>query len=188
MVAAAQGAIEGAHGVILAAPAVRGRETLNAAERAGLWTLAHSLPWVTGRPGNTGIRPSDNIEMLRALGRDPLIIKDTRVDALWGLVDLMDSALAAARGLNGPMLILVGANDDLIPDGPTALMLSRLPESGAGPRTVAVYADGYHMVLRDLQAAVVHRDVAHWIAARLAGTVAALPSGADRIGASGRLR
>ena len=42
-------------------------------------------------------------------------------------------------------------------------------------------------LLRDLQAALVHRDVAHWIEARLAGTVASLPSGADR-GASGRLR
>jgi hypothetical protein len=32
---------------------------------------------VTGR--GLGITPSDNLEMLRALGRDPLVIKETRI-------------------------------------------------------------------------------------------------------------
>ncbi len=39
--------------------------------------------------------PSDNIEMLRALGKDPLVIKRTRIDALKGLVDLMSNAETA---------------------------------------------------------------------------------------------
>ena len=37
--------------------------------------------------------PSDNIEMLKKLGRDKLVIKYTRIDTLYGLVDLMDAAL-----------------------------------------------------------------------------------------------
>ena len=38
------------------------------------------------------IVPSDNIPMLRALGRDPLFQKQTRTDTLYGLVNLMDEA------------------------------------------------------------------------------------------------
>ena len=46
--------------------------------------------------------------------------------------------------------------------------------AGAAARA-AVYPDGYHMLLRDLQAAVVHRDVLSWIDA----AAAPLPSGAE---------
>ena len=79
-------------GVILTAPAVW------AARR---WTSCPGWPWggVRLAPGLTltgrgfEIKPSDNIAMLRALSRDPLVIKETRVDTIYGLVDLMDAAL-----------------------------------------------------------------------------------------------
>ena len=38
----------------------------------------------------------------------------------------------------------------------------------AAPHRVVVYRDGYHMLLRDLQADLVHRDVAAWVADRRA--------------------
>ena len=44
------------------------------------------------------------------------------------------------------------------------------------PRRVAYYAGGYHMLLRDIDAPIVRRDVEAWIA----DPAAALPSGADR--------
>ncbi|MCH8947928.1 MAG: membrane integrity-associated transporter subunit PqiC [Acidobacteria bacterium] len=49
-----------------------------------------------------------------------------------------------------------------------------------GSHRVAVYPEGYHMLLRDLQGQVVWRDIAAW----LADPTARLPSGAD---ASGRV-
>jgi alpha-beta hydrolase superfamily lysophospholipase len=179
MVAFARGLAAPAKGAILVAPAVRGRPTLNVFARAGLWFFAHTIPWLAGRPGNLGIRPTDNIEALRALSNDPLVIKDTRIDAVWGLVNLMDDALAAAPTLDRQSLILLGARDDLVPGEPNDLLLRLLPPAGRETRRVAEYANGYHMLLRDLQAALVQRDVAHWIATREGNPASPLPSGAD---------
>ena len=113
--------------------------------------------------------------MLRALGRDPLVIKATRVDAINGLVDLMDLALAAAPRLDSPSLILYGGQDEIIQPGPTRTMLARLPAAPAPARRIAVYPGGYHMLLRDLDAAVVWGDIAAWIA----DPDRPLPSGAE---------
>ena len=137
-----------------------------------LWLGAHTFPWVKLSGQGLGFKPSDNNAMLIALGEDPLVIKKPRIDALYGIVNLMDAALEAAPSIRAPMLVLYGAHDEIIPKAPTALMLDRL----AGPRAVAVYPDGYHMLMRDLQANVVDEDLAAWIAA----PGAPLPSGHDR--------
>src|SRR5207302_1302111 len=118
----------------------------------------------------------DNIEMLRRFSRDPLVIKATRVDAIYGLVDLMDAALASAPKLDLPLLYLYGEHDEIVPEAPTRRMIATLPAATAGSRRVAWYANGYHMLMRDLDAAVVVGDIASWIAER----GAPLPSGADR--------
>lgn len=180
MVASARGKIGRVDGAILVAPAVRGRETLNVFARAGLWFFAHTVPWLAGYPRNTGITPTDNKEALRSLSRDPLVIKDTRIDAVWGLVNLMDDALAAASSLDPPVLILLGARDDLVPDEPNDLMLRRLPPASRSARRVAEYRNGYHMLLRDLSADIVHRDVVAWIDSRRSDPNRPLPSGAER--------
>ena len=82
-------------GLILAAPAVWGWKAMNGLYATALRLAAHTVPArrLTGQ--GLAIRPSDNIEMLRALGRDPLVIKETRVDAVYGLVGLMDRAYEA---------------------------------------------------------------------------------------------
>jgi alpha-beta hydrolase superfamily lysophospholipase len=161
-----------ADGVILVAPAVRGRTTMNPIYRATLWLGAHTVPWLklTGR--GLGIVASDNISMLRAQRDDPLVIKETRVDTLWGLVNLMDEALSGAGDLNQPALVLYGAHDQIIPKEPVAKLVAGL---AAGAR-VAVYEEGYHMLLRDLSAENVRADVAAWIA----NPRSPLPSGAER--------
>ena len=183
LAAVADGRLSGADGVILSAPAVRGGETIGPISRGALWLAAHLVPWLAERPpSNLGYHPSDNIPMLRALGADPLVIKETRVDAFYGLINLMDDALAAAPLFDRAALILIGAQDNLIPGKATDLMLARLPRAGAAERRVAVYEKGYHMLLRDLQGPVVHQDVAHWVLTRQTDPLAALPSGADRQG------
>ena len=160
-------------GTILSAPAVWSRDTMPWYQRATLWLAAHTIPAVPLSGRGLKIKPSDNVEMLIQLGRDPLVIKGTRVDAIAGLVDLMDDAMAAAANFDGRSLILYGGRDEIIRGGPTRTMIKRLPP--ADTRRLAVYPGGYHMLLRDLDAQTVWTDIAHW----LLHPDDALPSGAD---------
>ena len=163
-------------GVILSAPAVWGRETMPWYQTSLLWTLSHTMPWLSLTGKGLDIMPSDNIDMLRALGRDPLVIRETRVDALYGLTNLMDAALAAASKLDTDTLLLYGEKDQIVPRAPTQQFVQGLVNSGARKNTIAYYRNGYHMLLRDLQAPVVWQDIASWILNRKTS----LPSGADR--------
>lgn len=143
--------------LVLSAPAVWGRDTMPGWQRAGLDALANILPWLEVSPRHIRRVPSDNIEMLRALGRDPLIIKRTRIDALWGLVNLMDSARAAAPALHHDSLILYGAKEDILPPEAWRTMIDSLPSEGRWK--LRLYSSGFHMLLRDLNAAAVIEDV-----------------------------
>jgi alpha-beta hydrolase superfamily lysophospholipase len=165
-------------GVILSAPAVWGRETQPLIQRAALAAGVRLAPHMVLTGQGIRVKPSDNIAMLRALGRDPLVIKGARVDTIYGLAELMDAALASVGRLDLPTLYLYGNRDELIPKKPTRLALRRLMESPARSR-VAWYVNGYHLLLRDLQAAAVWDDVGSWIIA----PEAPLPSGADRVAA-----
>ncbi len=165
-----------ADGIILAAPAVWGRATMNIFERIALWTAYQLMPEMTVTGRGLHVQASDNIPMLLALGRDPLVIKETKVEAVEGLVDLMDQALVAAPRITAPMLLLYGERDQLIPAEPIRLLIDHLPSASAAARRIAWYPDGYHMLLRDLEAPLVLRDIESWIADR----AEPLPSGADR--------
>jgi alpha-beta hydrolase superfamily lysophospholipase len=170
--AAAQGAPLGDDGIILSAPAVWGGDQLNGFYRATLWVMVHLVPGLelTGR--GLGVMASDNIEMLRALGADPLFIKATRVDAIAGLVELMDVAAASVDQLDGPLLVLGGARDEVVPPGAHLAMLERLQ---AEQCTEIIYPDGWHMLLRDLQREVVWQDILAWIEQRPIPSSAARP-------------
>lgn len=148
-------------GVILVAPAVRGWSKLNPVYRGVLWLAAHSVRGnkMTGR--SLGIMPSDNIEMLRALSRDPLIIHETRTDAVYGLVSQMETGLRAAENVRGPVLLAYGERDEIISREPIEALATAL----AQPRQVIFYPRGYHMLLRDLQAENVWRDIANFVTA-----------------------
>ncbi len=165
-----------ADSVILVAPAVWGRATMPFYQTAALWLSAYTTPWL--RLSGRGLKrqPSDNIEMLRALGRDPLVIKETRVDAVWGVTNLMDAALAGATVFDAPSLILYGANDDIIPARATLDMLAKLPPPRSA-RKVAIYDAGFHMLLRDLKAETSWHDILAWLDDPDSG----LPSGADTV-------
>ncbi len=164
--------VEGVAGVVLVAPAVWGRATMNPFYDAGLWVIAHTFPAWSPTGQSFGRIASDNIEMLRALGADPLVIKKTRFDSVYGLVGLMDRALSAAPHVALPLLLLYGERDDIIPREPTRRFACRLN----GAHRAALYPEGHHMLLRDLQAEVVWRDVLSWVGSR----GAPLPSGSER--------
>ncbi len=163
-------------GIILAAPAVWSRETMPWYQNVLLWTLSHTVPWLTLTGNGLGIKPSDNIEMLRNLGRDPLIIKETRVESLYGLVNLMDLAFSSANHITKNTLLLYGEHDEIIPKEPTYQLSHQLTNSKKERHTIAYYENGYHMLLRDLQAPVLLNDIVTWISS----SNTALPSGADK--------
>jgi acylglycerol lipase len=164
-------------GVILVAPAVWGRQTMNIFQRAGLW-VARQMPALALSQRALPIRiwPSDNMAMLRAYSADPLVIKNARSDTLNGLVDLMGEALDAAALLDVPALVLYGEKDEIVPKAPVAQMIERLPAGSRAVQRVAFYPKGWHMLFRDLQGGIVVDDVVAWLGDRSA----LLPSGYDR--------
>jgi acylglycerol lipase len=166
-----------ADGVILSAPAVWGRETMEIWPRLALWAAARLFPAVTLTGRGLGVLPSDNMAMLKALARDPMVLKETRVDAIYGLVDLMDLALAAAPRLTAPTLLMYGAHDQVVPREPIAAFAATLPTDPDHRQRLAYYRRGYHLLLRDLDGAAVAGDVASWVLDRRA----ALPSHSDVI-------
>ena len=166
-------------GVILTAPAVWGRATMDLLPRLALWAGVRLVPGLTVTGRGLEIKPSDNIAMLRALSRDPLVIKETRVDTIYGLVDLMDAALDSASLLDVPLLVMYGAKDEIVPKTPIRRFVGSLPPECRHRAKLAWYKDGYHMLLRDLEGPIVAADVASWVLA----PAAPLPSGADRVAA-----
>jgi alpha-beta hydrolase superfamily lysophospholipase len=177
MAAAASTDPPAADGLILASPAIWGRETQGPIQSGALWLAAHTMPWLELTGEGLNIHPSDNIPMLRQLGRDPLVIKDTRVDAIYGLVNLMDLAYDAAPRLRGRALVLYGSREDIMPGSAVVATLRRLPADSARRACIALYAKGYHMLLRDLDADTVRDDIVAWIA----DPAAPLPSGGDAL-------
>lgn len=163
-------------GMILSAPAVWGRVTMPWYQRVALWIGAHTAPKMTLTGRGLNIKPSDNIPMLIELGKDPLVIKKTRIGTIYGLVNLMDLALERSAKLDGNALILYGEKDEVIPKRPTAMMLAQLPEKAKNKRRIALYENGYHMLMRDLQRELVWNDIGSWIIDK----TAPLPSGADK--------
>ncbi|MHA1114376.1 MAG: lysophospholipase, partial [Alphaproteobacteria bacterium] len=165
-------------GLILVAPAVWGTRSMNLLQSGALWLAAHTVPWLTLSGRGLDIRPSDNIAMLRRLSADPLVIKESRVDAIYGMVRLMDSALSLAPRLGPPdlatpVLLLYGERDEIIPRHPVTRLIRALPEAPPARRRIAFYDTGFHMLLRDLRGATVIADIAAWIA----DPAAPLPSG-----------
>jgi acylglycerol lipase len=166
-------------GLILTAPAVWGRSTMDLLPRVALWAGVRLMPGLTLTGRGLEKKPSDNIAMLRALSRDPLVIKETRVDTIYGLVDLMDAALDSAPFMEAPLLVMYGAKDEIVPKTPIRRFVGSLPPECRRRARLAWYEDGYHMLLRDLEGPIVTADVASWVLA----PAAPLPSGADRIAA-----
>ncbi len=160
-----------ADGAILVAPAIWGWQAMNPLYKSALWVSAHTIPWKTATGSGLEIWPSDNIEMLRAFSKDPQVIKGTRIDAVYGVVNLMDDAYKAAPELDTPVLYLYGKEDQIVPAKPTYQVMAAITSH----KRLAVYEKGWHMLLRDKQRERVWRDILTWIRDR----DAPLPSGEE---------
>ena len=162
--------------LILLAPAVWGWSRQPLTYKATLWLADHLDPgWVVTPPRfvTNKIFPSDNTAEMIAMGRDPLMIWGARVDALYGLVATMQNAWRESGNVRVPTLFMYGAHDEIIPKRAAFEAAARLP---SGDRT-AYYADGWHLLLRDLHARLVWADVAAFVRE----PAAPLPSGAPPI-------
>ena len=159
--------------LVLLSPAVWGWSDQPITNKAALWFTAHTLRGVVIKPPGfllEKIHVSDNIEEMRRMGADPLLIWGARPDALYGLMGTMQRGWLETGQVRTPAIYLYGAHDDIIPPKPAMQAASRLPP---GDRT-AYYANGYHLLLVDLQGPKVWADVASFIR----DPAAPLPSGA----------
>jgi alpha-beta hydrolase superfamily lysophospholipase len=164
-------------GYILSAPAVWSRSEMNIFMRSALWIATRTIPgFVMVNRGFVKITASDNHEALVRLSTDPLTLRGTRVDAVNGLVNLMDAASVAAPAMRSRALFLYGGQDQLVPKRATRAVWRALADPGA---VRAYYPPRYHLALRDLGRATVIGDILAWIQA----PTAPLPSGADRAAA-----
>ena len=153
-----------ADGIVLAAPAIWGGRYLNPIYRLAAWTAAMVAPEhrFTGE-GFVQIQASDNIEALRAMRDDPLYLGQPSARELLGLVRITDRAEAAAALVDLPALMLLGAKDQIVPNDLVGEIFATL----GGPKRTIAYAQGWHLIFRDLQAPNVWRDVADWTLSRM---------------------
>ena len=163
-------------GIILVAPALWPREIMPWYQTTLLWILAHTVPWLALSGEGVAVKLSDNRDMIKALDNDPLVLRKTRVESMYGLTDLMDLAFYNASFIGGNVLLLYGENDNIIPKEAIFRFMKQLFENGEKGKTVGFYPNGYHMLLRDLNANVLWKDIVAWILSRGSGR---LPSGAD---------
>ena len=164
---------QAADAYVLVAPAVWGWQEMDPAVAATLLAADAVAPNWAPDPGQLGreITASDNYAALLRMGRDPLTLRRPTVASLRGLVDLMDAAEAAAPSVHGNVLILSGRRDQLVPPRATAHLWEKLPPTARR----AFYPNGYHMLLRDRDRALVIADILSWLNTPQAW----LPSGAD---------
>ncbi|WP_292067794.1 alpha/beta fold hydrolase [Brevundimonas sp. UBA7664] len=164
--------------VVLLAPAVWGWTAQGPINSAGLWVAARAMGDRAVDAPEWAVRAlpaSDNRLELFRNGRDPNSLISTRFDALYGLVDLMETASGRLGDIRAPTLLLYGAHDNVIRRDPMRRALERAAER-PGLRT-GFYPDGWHILNRDLQAGTVYRDVEAW----LRDAAAPLPSGAGPV-------
>ena len=146
-------------GAILAAPGVWGGSQLPFLYRAGVNIAATFAPGKTLTGERAERQSSDNIPILRAMYKDPLVIKEMRIDAVLGVVRLMGDAYDATDEVGGDILFLYGEKDEIIP----VKSMERAVERLCGEVETRIYENGWHLLFRDLQAENVWRDVAQWI-------------------------
>ena len=148
-----------ADGLVLVAPAIWGWQSMNPILKSALWVTAHTVPDKTATGSQLEIWPSDNIEWLRAYSKDKYNIKQSRFDALYGLVTLMDEAASAAPRITTPTLYLYGLKDEVVPEAPSRQVMASI----TAPGKQITYENGYHMLLHDQQREKVYLDIVRWL-------------------------
>ena len=151
-----------ADALILSGPGFRGWGVLPWYYSVSLWVSSHVRPdWIVVPPKGLNIVATDNNAKLREMWFDPLVQKSNRIDSVYGVVSIMEEADQKIDLLPSrvPTLMLYGANDQIIPPDGVERAARRMPPHVK----TAYYAKGYHMLMNDLQAENVWRDVLTFI-------------------------
>tara|TARA_X000000950_G_scaffold185091_1_gene224212 strand:+ start:30084 stop:31127 length:1044 start_codon:yes stop_codon:yes gene_type:complete len=161
--------------LILSGPGLRGMGAIPFYQKIALQLATRVRPnWVVTPPRRfVRIEPSDNVEMLERTWSDPLMQRENRIDQVYGVAQLMETAHQRAQNLPERTLLLYGAKDYVIPPSGVERTAQVLPSH---VRT-AYYENGYHMLMRDLQAETVWQDQL----AFMIDPEASLPSGASAL-------
>ena len=162
--------------LIATAPAVWGWRSQPWLYRTTLWTAAHLAGGYVLTPPSWVTRnrlATDNLEELRRMRADRQMLFRTRIDAIHGLVDLMQKGADAMPRVRTPLLVLYGGRDDMVPKEAMFAAVRRLPRHARS----AYYPEGRHLLLRDLDRARRMADVE----AFLRSAEAEFPSGAAPI-------
>ena len=146
-------------GLILSAPGLWSHDTMPMLYRSALWSMAHTVPGMKFTGSQLHILASSNIPLLRQMGKDPLFIKATRVDAIYGLSSVMNEAYDDIPSIHDRTLFLYGKKDEVVP---AKAMNSAVPRFTI-PITIGYYPEGYHMLMRDITREVVLKDIVSWI-------------------------
>lgn len=161
--------------LILSGPGLRGWGAIPWVQRVALNISTRVRPgWIVTPPRRfVKIEPSDNIEMLQRTWSDPLMQRVNRIDQVFGVVSLMETAHKCAKNLPENTLLLYGARDIVIPEAGVRRTTPLLPSHVK----TAYYEKGYHMLMRDLQAETVWKDQL----AFMRDPKSTLPSGAPEL-------
>lgn len=146
-------------GVVLAAPGVWGGSQLPIIYRASVNIAAAIAPGKSLTGERAARQATDNIPVLREMQADPFVVKETRIDAVLGVVRIMGEAYDASDEVGGDILFLLGEKDEIIP----VKSMERAADRLCGDVDIRRYEDGWHMLFRDLQAENVWRDIAGWV-------------------------
>ena len=149
-----------ADGVILASPGIWGGASMPIFYRATLALAAAFAPGKTLTGERAGRQASDNIDFLRAMYRDPNVLKETRIDAVLGAVRIMGDGWDASDETGGNILFLYGDKDEIIPVRKMKKAARRL----CGDIRVVSFADSWHLIFADLGREQPMAEVAGWIA------------------------
>jgi alpha-beta hydrolase superfamily lysophospholipase len=151
-----------ADALVLSGPGFRGWGVLPWFYSVSLWLSSHVRPdWIVVPPEGVTIVATDNDAKLREMWSDPHVQKANRIDSVYGVVSLMEEADQKIDRIPTalPTLMLYGAKDEIIPPDGVARAAQRMPRHVK----TAYYAKGYHMLMNDLQAETVWRDVLAFI-------------------------
>jgi alpha-beta hydrolase superfamily lysophospholipase len=154
--------------IVLKAPAVWGANRMPWYQRLSLKFMNAVAPDMvfTGRGVRSlGITPTNDPEVARDLGRDPLFIKATRVSSLAGVTDLMGRAQNLSTLPLQRSLVLYGLRDRIIPPPPVCDWLTHLngASSPGAALDFVVYPEGWHLLTRQLHTQEVLQDLQQWL-------------------------
>ncbi len=146
-------------GIILAGPAVREGIRFRYGWNAAIASAAFILPGYRLTVDRQPDDPSLSAASAQRLATDPRVIRDVRMDAYWGLIQIADSASDQAPSLQVPTLLLYGGNDNSVPKAG----IHHLRDHLAGQGDYRFYPDAPHLLLQSPQWPRIAEDIRQWI-------------------------